>query len=126
MIKKSKFPIEKIRFNGDDDEKGRYPFGAEIVTIEGIDKIESVIVNPKTTLKIRNGNNEWQVWIRPIKMEAFVFLSGAKKECINETGIRMHLIVIKGHSNISFEEFEVLFKRVGFFVKKDSIVVRDD
>ena len=126
MIEKSKFPIGKIRFNGEDNEKGRYPFGAEIVTIEGIDKIESVIVNPNTTVKIRSGKDEWQIWIRPIKMEAFIFLSGAKNECINETGIRMHLIVIKGHSNISFEEFEVLLKRVGFFVKKDSIVARDD
>lgn len=121
MIKTTKLPEELI------SGTRPHPFGpvVEKCTLEGIDEIQYLYVSPWTSIKMHGHNNQWEVWARIPQKAAYVCLKGEEHELINNSGIMMILMAIKGHSDYSYDDLAQIFCKWGFSVNHGSLIVND-
>ncbi len=94
-------------------------------TIEGIDEIQYLYVSPWTSIKMHGHDGQWEVWLRPSHKTANVCLKDEEHELVNNSGVMMILMAIKGHIDYSYDDLAELFYRWGFSVTHGSLVVND-
>lgn len=114
MIQSTRLPKELMKKN-----RGVGPV-VEKTTIEGVDEIQHLYVEPWTSIVKHGHDDQWEVWVfLPIK-KAFVCLKGEEHELVNHSGTCKVLMAIKGHKDYSFEDLAGVFKKWGFSVEHGS------
>ena len=122
MIKTTPIPKEYLEINGRNMEKAE--MGADKLTISGIDEIQSLSINPFTTITMHSHETaQWELWVRLETREAFICMPGEKHELVTSTERTIYILAIKGKSVLSYEEFQAFFERLGIKLIKGSVRV---
>lgn len=99
---------------------------AREITIEGADAIQYLYVPPRAAVQRQAHKNQWEVLLRLSHKTAHVCLPGESTDIINENGAMLLLLAIRGHSELSYEDFCAFFQKFGFTVKPGPLKVEDD
>lgn len=105
--------------------KGPHPYGSAVEkrSIEGIDEIQYLDVTPWTAIKKHGHDNQWEVWIWLSHKIAYVCLKDEEHELINNSGIPIQIMAIKGHLDYSYDDLWYLLNAWGFSVTHGSLIV---
>lgn len=118
MLKKTQLPedfIGKTRSNG-------IPIVKKIV-LEDIDEIQNLNVAPWTCIDKHGHDNQWEIWFHFASRKAFVCLKGEEHELLNDSDEFQSLMAIKGHGELTYEEFEEFSEGWGFSAEHGSIII---
>lgn len=113
MVEKTRIPAEFVE--GGEVEK-------QVLT--GIDEIQSMKVPPKTTItRHDHEDNQWEVWASIKNRFAYICLKGEEHELVNKSDKPLMIMAIKGHNDLTYEEFAEIFGSWGFSVYHGSILI---
>lgn len=99
--------------------------GAWKITLEGIDEIQYLNVAPKSTIKVHKHDEQWEIWVRLQKKEAYVCLKGEEHGLVNTSESTIVLMAIKGHHDYSWEDLRDVLNNWGFTVYRGSLIVKN-
>lgn len=125
MIKATRVPDEYIAGTADASLHQLGGPMAEKRILEGIDEIQHLYVAPWTSIEMHGHDKQWEVWVRFSHKTAHICLVGEEHELVNNSGVAMNLMCIKGHINYSYDDLAGLFYMWGFSVTHGSLVVND-
>ena len=92
-------------------------------TLDGIDEIQYLEVAPWTSITMHGHEQQWEVWVRFFNKTAYVCLIGEEHELVNNTGVAMNLMAIKGNINYTYDDLAEIFTNLGFTVIHGSLVI---
>ncbi len=118
MLKKIRLPedfIGRTRSNG-------IPIVEKIV-LEDIDEVQNLYVAPWTRIDKHGHDNQWEIWLHFASRKAFVCLKGEEHELLNDYSGFQSLLAIKGHGELTYEEFDEFLGWWGFSAEHGSIII---
>lgn len=100
--------------------------GVRKSTLNKIDEIQFLFVEPKTTIKLHGHNGQWEIWLVlfPIP-EAYVCLKKEEHKLVNNSDSNVVIMAIKGSDDYSYDELAELLYKFGFSVHHDSFVIEE-
>ena len=86
------------------------------LTLYGIDKIQCITIPARVSISPHKHDNQWEVWIRPVQMNAYICMKGEQHEVDNSRGAEIYIFSIKGHSDYTYDELKAFFENLGYKV----------
>lgn len=99
--------------------------GVRKSTLNKIDEIQYLCVDPKTTIKLHgHGKKQWEIWLLffPIP-KAYICLKGEEHELVNNSDSNVVIMAIKGSNDCSYDELGEFLHKLGFSVHHGSLVI---
>ena len=84
---------------------------AKEITLKGLREVKYLYVPPLSSIERETLKDQWEVIVDFVGKTAYVALKNEDHSIINDNGYMLNLMVFRGNSKTSFEDFKEFFEK---------------
>lgn len=98
---------------------------AKEITLKGLREVQYLYVPPLSSIERETLKEQWEVIVDFVGKTGYVALKNEEHSVINDSGHMLNLMVFRGNSTASIEDFKEFFKNWNLSVLHGSVKIPD-